>query len=254
MNIVVKCALAGAALTCAYACANPVEITGDVLRVDPSSFGDGGVLLGGAAGSTDQGGAGGTGGTSSGTGGSGGGTGTALGGTGGAGMPVGLSGAGGVPIGAGGSVGGGTGGTAQGGAGGAGGAAAGTGGAAAGTGGAAAGTGGTGGTGTTAAFDPESCDFEDLAGCEDLTCEAACSTTDGGSCRTRCEALITCVTTDPACSITEADPLCAARVNGNPAACTQEADSAGGANTTQATQPAFVARELVECVCSVPRL
>ncbi len=244
MNIVVKRALAGVALVMAYACANPVDIRGDVLPVDPSAFGDGGVLLGGAAGSAGVGGAaqGGTGagigGTSAGTGG------TVNAGSGGAGMQAGLSGAGGAPIGAGGTVSDGTGGTAP---------AGGTAGVGGASGGGTGGGAGTGGTGTTGAFDPGACDFEDLAGCEDLSCEAACSTTDGGSCRTRCEALLTCVSTDPECAITEADPLCAARNGGTPNACTQEADSAGGAATTQETQPAFVARQLVECICTTPR-
>ena len=38
-----------------------------------------------------------------------------------------------------------------------------------------------------------------------------------------------------------------------PNTCTTLADSAGGANTTQTTQPSFVARQFVECVCSSPR-
>ena len=258
MNIVVKSALAGAALVVAYACANPVDIEGDVLRVDPSAFGDAGVLLGGAAGSAGVGGAAqggtgpGTGGTSSSTGG----TGSALGGTGGTGMQAGLSGAGGVPIGAGGTLGAGTGGTAP---------AGGTGGAAAGAGGGAGtgGTGGTGGTDATGTFDSGSCDFEDLAGCEDLTCETVCPTNDGGSCLNRCVAVIDCVAADVAANpaepcVTEADPLCGVRAGGQPNTCTNVVEPAGGPNPAAPTgtgnpQPSFVARQLVECVCTTPR-
>jgi hypothetical protein len=248
MNIVVKSALAGAVVVIAYACATPVEIVDDVLRVDPSTFGDGGLPLAGAGGA---GGASGTsqGGTGAGTGGSGvaaGGTGGGVGGaSAGSGMQA-SAGAGTLPVGTGGTATGVGGATAQGGAAGG---APGTP-ATAGTGGtpAAAGTGATGGV-----FDAASCDFDELTGCEDLACLAACPTNDGGSCSTRCQTLITCVATDPACAISEADPLCAARVGGTPAACTQEADAAGGATTTQTTAPAFVARQFVECICSVPR-
>ena len=52
---------------------------------------------------------------------------------------------------------------------------------------------------------------------------------------------------------TQADPLCAARNGGMTSPCTNMADSAGGANTTQTTQPAFVAKQFVNCMCSVPR-
>jgi hypothetical protein len=169
------------------------------------------------------------------------------------------AGAGGVPIGAGGTLGAGAGaggaagGTAQGGTSGVAAGAGGAGGAAAGTGGAAAGTGGVGGTGAAATFDPAACDFDDVDGCDTLTCLAACSTTDGGDCRRRCEAVIDCVSTDDDCVISEADPLCAVRNGGAVNTCTAVTDSAGGANTTQVTQPAFVARQFVECICSVPR-
>jgi hypothetical protein len=250
MNIVVKSALTGAALVVAYACATPVEISDDVLRSNPSDFGDGGLPLAGTGGGAGaaQGGSGGSGVPA-------GGSGAGVGGaSAGAGMQV-SAGAGGLPIGVGGTGGAGAGGaTAQGGVGGT---AAGAGGApgTAGAAGAAgtAGNAGTTGTGAVGTFDPAACDFEDVTGCETLTCLAACSTTDGGSCRTRCEALITCVSTDADCVISEADPLCAVRNGGTPNACTQQADSAGGAATTQTTQPAFVAREFVECICSVPR-
>jgi hypothetical protein len=254
MNIIVKSALAGAALVVAYACATPVEIAGDVLPSDPSDFGDGGLPLAGTGG--------GAGAAQGGTGGSGvpaGGTGSGISGaSGGTGMQA-SAGSVGLPVGTGGTGAGLGGATAQGGAGGAaagaGGSAAGVGGSVAGTGGAAgtAGTGGTVGTGATGTFDPAACDFADVTGCETLTCLAACSTTDGGSCRTRCEALITCVSTDADCVISEADPLCAARNVGAANACTNQADSAGGADTTTTTQPAFVARRFVECICSVPR-
>ena len=74
MNIVSKRVLAGAAVIAAYACANPVDINGDVLLSDPSDFGDAGVFagagggasagsggdVGGAAGETAQGGTGGS--------------------------------------------------------------------------------------------------------------------------------------------------------------------------------------------------
>jgi hypothetical protein len=255
MNIVVKSALAGAVVVVAHACATPVEIADDVLPVDPSTFGDGGLPPAGAGG----GGGGGASGTAqSGTGAATGGSGVAAGGTaGGVGAGVGgasagsgmqaAAGASTLPVGTGGTATGVGGATAQGGVGGAAGSPA-----TAGTGGTPAAA-GTTGTGETGVFDAASCDFDDLTGCEDLACLAACPTNDGGSCSTRCQTLITCVTTDPECTITEADPLCATRIGGAAAACTAEADSAGGATTTQTTAPSFVARRLVECICSVPR-
>jgi hypothetical protein len=253
MNILVKSALAGVVLVIAYACANPVEIEGDVLKVDPSAFGDAGVTpaaAGGPSGAAQSG----TGAGIAGSGLSAGSTGVGGAGTGSSMQAAAQTGA--LPVGTGGTRTGVGGATAQGGTGsvpgGAGGVPA-----AAGTGGtpAAAGTGGTGAQGTgPAVFDPASCDFDDTSGCEDLTCLAACSTTDGGYCRTSCQTLVTCVTTDPACTITAADPLCAVRAGGTPTACTSEAESGGGANPTQATQPAFVAREFIRCICSVPRL
>jgi hypothetical protein len=262
MNIVLKSALVGAALIVAHACATPVEIVDDVLPSDPSDFGDGGLPLAGTGG--------GAGAAQGGTGGSGvpaGGTGTGIGGaSAGTGMQA-SAGSGGLPVGTGGTGAGLGGATAQGGAGGApggaGGAAAGTGGAAAGTGGAAAGTGGAAGTGPTSTFDATQCDFEDPAGCEALTCQAVCPTNDGGSCLTRCNTVITCVSgeeaTNPGAScITEADPLCGARVQGQAKACTTAVEPAGGANPAAPTgtgnpQPSFVARRFVECICSVPR-
>jgi hypothetical protein len=251
MNFVVKSALAGAVLIVAHACATPVEIADDVLPVDPNVFGDAGLppASAGAASMTARAGADGTG---IGVGASGGttSTGTGVGGTSaGSGMQAAAGSNGIAPVGPGGS------GTSVGGAaalGGTGGASAGAAGtpAAAGAGG-SAGSVGSAGSGAQAAFDPGACNFDDVTGCEDLTCLAGCAPNDGGgSCSTRCETLITCVTTDPDCTITEADPLCAARVNGVATACTQEADAAGGANTTQTTQPSFVARQFVECICS----
>jgi hypothetical protein len=242
MNIVVKSALASAALAFAYACATPVEI-GDVQVVDPNAFGDGGVF-GGAGGATGQSGA-----SPGGTGAGLGGTASGSGGAGVAGTPVGLSGAGGLPV-----AGAGGGGTA-----GAGGTAGGTGGAA-GAGGAAgsAGTAGSGGTGTSAVFDTASCDFADTTGCDALTCQAACPTNAGDYCLTSCVAVVECVTDqvaeDPATScVTAADPLCGRRDGAQTSACTTLVESAGGINATGANQPSFVARRFVECICSVPR-
>lgn len=269
MNIVSKCVLAGAAVLVAHACANPVDISGDVLLSDPSDFGDAGVFagaagaagvgnggdVGGDAGETGQGGtdgnetpAGGTGGSSSGLAGTGGGTGgTAEVGLGGS---PGIGGAGG---GTGGSVAGGAGGSASGGAGGTSNVQGGAGGGA-GTGTGGTGTAGTGGGAAQPVFDENACDFDDRAGCEDLACAQACPPNSGTYCQDTCEALLTCVSTDPACTVSEADPLCAARNNqGGVSACTAQADSGGGANSTQATSPAFIARQLVECLCSTPR-
>lgn len=255
MNRVVRSALASAAVAIAHACANPVDISGDVLVVAPSDLGDGG-LLGGATGigQSDASAAG------EGSGGSSGGAGS--GGTELVGMPVGLSGAGGLPSG-GGS--GGAGGTAAGAAGaaGAGGATAGASGAG-GTAAGAAGTGGTAGTGDAAVFDPASCDFDNVTGCEALTCEEACPTSDGGDCSRRCTAVIACVSGENPdnanllCAPSEADPLCGGRDQGTLRACTNTVDSAGGANPNPPTgngnpQPSFVARQFVECICSVPR-
>lgn len=258
MNIVVKSALASAALAFAYACATPIEIEDDVQTVNPNAFGDAGVFAGAGGGAgqsgASQGGTGaGLGGTASGTGG--------VGGAGVAGMPVGSSGSSGLPsAGAGGSGAGGVGGTA-GGSGGAAGTAAGAGGAA-GTAG-SAGAAGSGGTGSSAVFDPGSCDFVNTAGCETLTCQARCPTNDGNSCLNRCVAVIECVSDDVASNpdapcVTEADPLCGARDGGQPRACTTVVEPAGGPNPnppsgTQAPQPSFVARAFTECICSLPR-
>jgi hypothetical protein len=246
----------------AVACANPVEIEGDVLIVDPSAFGENDAGVPPAAGNGGGGGAGGVSAGGGAGGAAGAGTGFAAGGTAsGFGMqaaaetsplPADVSG---TSAGLGGAA-------SLGGAGGEGGAPASAGGAAS-----FGGAGGVGGgtapvpaegaasaeTATSSVFDPAACDFQNVVGCEDLDCLQACPANDSGSCSTRCQALITCVSTDPQCTITPEDPLCAARVGGAVAACTQEADSAGGANTTQTTQPAFVARQFVQCICSVPR-
>jgi hypothetical protein len=244
MNIAVKSALAGLAMI-AQGCATPVEIADDVL---PAEFGDGGAPLAGA---------GGEGGAAAGQGG----TGAPAGG---GGMAAGSAGVGGTAVSAGGSS---AGSSMQAAATSPLPAAAGTGGAGSSAGGAtslggaagaadatdAAGTGGVPNTEATAVFDPTACNFDDPTGCEGLACLAACPTNDSGSCNNRCQALVTCVASDPECNVSEADPLCAARINGTPTACTQEADSAGGADTTVATQPAFVARRFVECICTVPR-
>jgi hypothetical protein len=269
MNIVVKSAVASAVL--AYACANPVEIIDDVQVVNPSVFGDAGPG-GGAAGEMGQGGAS-RGGTGAGNGGSAPGTGGA-GGANLAGMPVGLAGAGGLPVaGAGGSgaggagtgsAGAGAGGAVTGGVGGAAGASGGSAGAAAGAAGTTA-TAGTGAGATSAVFDPASCDFGDTTGCDELGCQEGCPTNDGGDCARRCTSVIGCVSgqiennPDAPC-VTEADPLCGARLapNGNEKACTSVVEPAGGFDPPPPTgngnpQPSFVAREFVECICSVPR-
>jgi hypothetical protein len=114
-------------------------------------------------------------------------------------------------------------------------------------------TAGTGGVAGEPVFDASACDFEDLTGCEELACAQACPPNSGTYCQTSCEALLACVSTDAACTISEADPLCAIRNGGAENACTPEADSAGGAESTQPTSPAFIARQLVECLCSTPR-
>lgn len=110
-------------------------------------------------------------------------------------------------------------------------------------------------------FDAASCDFADLTGCEALTCEAACPTTDGGSCLTRCSNVIDCVSTtfeDGFCVPTEDDLMCGVRFQAQADFCTSVVEPAGGNNPPtpapgQTPQPAFVARELVRCLCSTPR-
>lgn len=266
MNIAVKSALISAALAFAHACATPVEIEDELVFATPNDF-DAGVL-GGAGGDVGQSGAS-AGGAGAGLAGAASGT----SGTGGiSGMPVGRAGASGLP--AGGASGGGAGGSSPGAAGaGAGGAASGgAAGSAAGTGGASgvagaggavatggtAGTGGTGGTGSAPVFDASACDFADLTGCDTLACETRCPTNDGGSCLNRCVAVVDCVADqvaeNPAAScVTADDPLCGGRDVGQPRQCTQLVETAGGTNATGANQPSFVAREFVECICSVPR-
>ena len=248
MNIVTKYALAGASLVAvyAYACATPLDIDEDVIIVDPSIFGDGGVPLAGASGLGGAGGGGAAGDTSqAGTGGGG------NAGTGGsAGSNAGTGGSAGAAGGAAGSAGtGGSGGAAGSGAGAGGAPQAGAGGQAGGAG--TAGSAGTAGTGgTTGEFNAANCEFTDPTGCEDLDCESACPAGGGAYCPDTCNALLTCVTTDPDCTVSEADPLCAERDGGTPNTCTAQADSGGGAGSTQPTSPAFIAREYVNCMCT----
>lgn len=246
MNIVTKYALAGASLVAvyAYACATPLDIDEDVIIVDPSVFGDGGVPLAGASGLAGQGG-GGAGGD------------TSQGGTGGAGNAGTGGSAGSSSAGTGGSGGAAGGAAGTGGSGGGAGAGAGAGGAPqAGAGGQAGGAGtagsaGTAGTGGgTGEFNAANCNFTDPTGCEDLDCATACPAGGGNYCPDTCNLLLTCVTTDPECEVSEADPLCAERDGGTPNTCTAEADSGGGAGSTQPTSPAFIAREYVNCMCT----
>ncbi len=248
MIIVRQCALVGALVVGAQACATPVEIEDDVRTVKPSDFDTGGDDAGAQGGQSGRGGAG-QGGAVQGGAGQGGagqggasGAGSTLGGGSGLGGQSGVGGAGtgGTGVGTGGTGIGGQGGAAGGGASGS-----------AGTGG--AGSGGAGG-GSSTSFDPAACDFEDPAGCEARACQVACPTGDGGNCTTRCPQIVTCVSGTPAC-ITEQDPLCAVRVGQTQTnnTCTTVVEPAGGANPTQATQPSFVAREFVRCICSDPR-
>ena len=58
--------------------------------------------------------------------------------------------------------------------------------------------------------------------------------------------------------VTADDPLCGARVGGDAKACTTVVEPAGGPNPNPPTgngnpQPSFVARQFVECICSLPR-
>jgi hypothetical protein len=232
MKIVSQCALAGVLFSVAQACAVAVDISDDIQQVNPSSLGDSGVPSGG------QGAGGSAGDNATGRGGSG------QSGVGGTGLS-GSSGAGGQLGGAGGTIGGG----GAAGASGAGGAAGGAGGAAGTT-----GTAGTGGTGSSSVFDPEACDFDSIAGCEAFACVTACPAGQGEYCVDTCNAIVTCVAAvDPVCA-TEQDPICGARDSGGAVSeCTTEADSGGGATTTDANQPAFKARRFVQCLCSVPR-
>jgi hypothetical protein len=105
-------------------------------------------------------------------------------------------------------------------------------------------------------FDSAACDFEDRTGCEALACEEVCPTTDGGSCLVRCLPVIECVAAEfdgGSCVPAEADPTCGARFpQGIPNVCTHVVEPAGGQNPSPA-DPAFVARELVRCLCSTPR-
>lgn len=97
-------------------------------------------------------------------------------------------------------------------------------------------------------FDAAACDFTDDTGCEDLGCDTC------QNCQDRCTDIEACVTTDPECVITEADPLCALRDVGAPNTCTQEVDSGGGVNNVNATEPAGIMLEWVTCMCQTGRL
>lgn len=236
MKILSHCALAGAFSIVAASCATSVELPDDLRIVTPgdAGFSEGGQGAGGAAGDgnlpgggSGPGGAGGPGGAASS--GAGGQAGAAAGGAGGS---AGASGAG--------NGGAAAGGAAAGGAAGAGG---------------TAGAAGTGGTDSGSVFDPAECDFENIEGCEAFACEQACPPNMGDYCTDNCPLIITCVSTDPECTITEQDPLCAVRVGTMQVdnACTVEVQSAGGANPTDPAQPSYVARAFVECLCSSPR-
>jgi hypothetical protein len=105
-------------------------------------------------------------------------------------------------------------------------------------------------------FDPAACDFENLQGCEALTCQAACATNDGGFCSSVCAEVMECVASgvdDGSCSPTEADPMCAVRSQGVPNTCTIIVETGGGTNPSRPGLPSSVARELVRCLCSTPR-
>jgi hypothetical protein len=230
MKILSQCALAGVLFSVASACATPVELPDDLQQVDPNALRDGGVPGGGSGGSAGNGAIGQGGSGQSGFGG------TASGGRGGAG---------GQP----GGVGGTTGGGGAAGASGAGGSLAGGAGGAAG----AAGTAGTGGTGSASVFDPEACDFENVAGCEAFACAQACPPNMGTYCTNTCTALVTCVSgTTPVCA-SEQDPVCGTQSGGVDSECTFEANQGGGAATTDVNSPTFKARALIDCLCSVPR-
>lgn len=101
------------------------------------------------------------------------------------------------------------------------------------------------------AFDPAACDFANTTGCEELTCERACPIDQGSYCSVVCSEILTCVSQQP-CS-TQSDPLCAVRTRGVANICSNVVDLGGGVNVTNPNLPAFVAREFVECACSVPR-
>jgi hypothetical protein len=230
-----------------YACATPVEIADDVQIVD--SF-DGGVVAG-----ASSAGSAGSAGTPGGSGASGaaGGSGSANAGSANNGGSANGGSANGGSTNNGGSA---NGGSAQSGSGGASGAAGNTamGGTTAlgGTGGVDA-AGGVGGDGTDPpepVFDPDACDLSDRGGCEDLACEVLCP---AQQCGTRCTDIVTCIEANPGCS-TEADPTCGIRIGpmSTPNVCTSVVEPGGGANAP-ADQPAGVVRELMECVCSVPR-
>lgn len=280
MKIATQCALAGGLLLAgiAHACATPVEIEGcqpstttpqdcDVILARASDFGGPDASVPGGAGGNGGDGANPQGGAGSGANpppggnagsppvaGSGGVSGTAgsnsgAAGAGGSAAAGGAAGSGAAGSGAAGSgaAGSGAAGTSSGGAAGAGaGGAAGSG--AAGSGAAGSGSAGTGsgGTGSQSIFNPASCDFDDLTGCEDLGCNCP-----EERCGTRCTNIVTCLSDNITC-ITEADPLCAIRNNGTPNTCTTVVETGGGVNADN-NQPSGIVRELVNCVCSDPR-
>ncbi len=239
MKIVSQCALAGALFSFAHACTTAVEVKGcppslaeadcDILLASESDFlEEGGSQNGGSGGLPGTGGAPGGGGTPGGSG---------APGTGGN-PPV-----GGAP-GGGGQPGSGAGGVTAGGAGGSG-----TAGAAGTGGGGAAGTSGAGGSGAQAVFDSESCSFTDRSGCEALGCQN-CPVNDT-YCAERCPLILECVEDNIAC-ITELDPLCGGRNGNETNVCNPVVESSGGANPNPGVPSAF-ARDLVECLCTVPR-
>jgi hypothetical protein len=252
-------ALTGAALVVgvAYACAVPVDVKGcpagsapsdcDVTLVSASEFGgpDASVAQGGGAGSSMNPPSGGSAGTSS----------PPAGGSSGNSPPVGGS-AGQGQSGSAGSAGtAGTAGTA--GAGGSAGSGAAGAGGSAGTAGTAGSAGtsaaGAGGTGAQSTFSTAACDFDDTTGCAQLACATVCP--NNGYCPTNCAAILTCVedNVDVAGCVTADDPMCGIRNGGTTKPCTMIVESSGGVNPTQNDQPAFVARALVNCLCSDPR-
>jgi hypothetical protein len=240
MKIVSHLALLGALVSAVQACATPVELKGcpaalpaadcDVLLASSSDFPDAGFAgaAGNGSGGNPNASQGGAGGINPGPGGSG-----NLGGAAGSGNGLAGAGQGGVNSG---SAGAGAGGAAGGGLGGSGGVG-------------TAGAGGTGGAGSQGVFDPDSCDFTDRTGCEDLGCQ---NCPDNNFCPTNCPPIVACVEANLGCS-TALDPLCGGRDGNVENVCLDEVEPSGGANPTTAGSPAAFARALVECLCTVPR-
>ncbi len=106
-------------------------------------------------------------------------------------------------------------------------------------------------------FAPEACDFSDLTGCEDVSCEACTSGAAGTFPLTQCTTMLECLAGLTPAQILECvsqeDPICGERAGNVVKECTMVAENQGFYNgNPQAGVPC--ALDLVACLCTPGRL